>query len=230
MYPDRHIILLGGKRMDSPDTQGAVASKAAGSAVTSETRAQPDRAAAIREAALVEQPKHRRLITSPKHGQILSALMLPDYRLATPPGHAVLTTTGRKTGKARRKVIRAIRQDDRVYIVQLRPPKPAIQTPLMVAAWVLNIRANPHVRLKLGRRTYAAVMREIDAPAELARARQIFCEPVHMVDYGESMLHLKGMPSHRKIRDLHRYWFDTGVPLVAELQPQASREDNGDGR
>ncbi|HXN38449.1 MAG TPA: hypothetical protein VN892_10455 [Solirubrobacteraceae bacterium] len=48
----------------------------------------------------MEQPKHRRLITSPRHGQMLSALLLPDYLLGTPPGHAVLTTTGRKTGKA----------------------------------------------------------------------------------------------------------------------------------
>jgi len=142
------------------------------------------------------------------------------FQLGTPSGHAVLTTTGRKTGKARRKVIRAIRQNDHVYMVQLRLPKPATQTPLMLTAWVLNIRANPHVRLRLGRRTYAAVMREIDDPAELARARDIFCEPVHLVDYGESVLHLKGLPSHRKIRDLHRYWFDTGVPLVAELQLQ----------
>jgi deazaflavin-dependent oxidoreductase (nitroreductase family) len=206
--------------MDSPDTQGPVASEAADRPLTADAQAQRDRAAAIREAAVVEQPKHRRLITSLRHGQILSALMLPDYQFGTPAGHAVLTTTGRKTGKARRKVIRAIRQDDRVYIVQLRLPKLAIETPLMVTAWVLNIRADPHVRLKLGRGTYAAVMREIDAPAELARAREIFCEPVHLVDYGESLLHLKGMPSHRKIRDLHRYWFYTGVPLVAELQSQ----------
>lgn len=206
--------------MDSRDMEGAVAGEAADSTTTAGARAQRDRADAIREAAAAEQPKHRRLITSPRHGQILSALMLPDYQLGTPSGHAVLTTTGRKSGKARRKVVRAIRRNDRVYMVQLRPPKPAMETPLMVAAWVLNIRADPHVRLKLGRRTYAAVMREIDAPAELARAREIFCEPVHLVDYGESLLHLKGMPSRRKIRDLHRYWFDTGVPLVAELQSQ----------
>jgi deazaflavin-dependent oxidoreductase (nitroreductase family) len=200
--------------------EGAVASEVVGIRVSADAEAHRNRAAVIREAAVVEQPKHRRLIASVRHGQILSALMLPDYQLGTPPGHAVLTTTGRRTGKARRKVIRAIRQNDRVYMVQLRLPKLAIETPLMLTAWVLNIRANPHVRLKLGRRTYAAVVRELDAPAELARAREIFCEPVHLVDYGESVLHLKGMPSQGKIRDLHRYWFDTGVPLVAELQSQ----------
>ena len=201
---------------------GAVASGATNSPAIADDQVRQDRATAIRAAAVRQKPKHRRLITSPRHGQILSALMLPDYQLRTPPGHAVLTTTGRKTGKPRRKVIRAIGHDDRVYIVQLRPPAPAIETPLMVAAWVLNIRATPHVRLKLGRRTFAAVVREIDAPAELARAREIFCEPVHRVDYGECLVHLKGMPSRDKIRELHRYWFDTGVPLVATLQSQTT--------
>ncbi|HME04044.1 MAG TPA: nitroreductase family deazaflavin-dependent oxidoreductase [Solirubrobacteraceae bacterium] len=183
--------------------------------------AQPqlDRAGAIRAAAVLEEPKHRRLITSPRHGQILSGLMRPGYTVGSvPSGHAVLTTTGRKTGKPRHKVIRAILEGDRVYIVQLRPPAVAVDTPLAVAAWVLNIRADPHVRLKLGRRTCAATMREIEDPAELARVRAIFCEPVHLVDYPECVIHLKGGPSARKIRDLHRYWFDTGVPLVAELQ------------
>jgi deazaflavin-dependent oxidoreductase (nitroreductase family) len=177
------------------------------------------RAATIREAAIAEKPKHRRWITSPKHGQILSGLMRPAYTSGSvPSGHAVLTTTGRKTGKPRHKVIRAIPQDDRVYIVQLRPPALAVDTPLALAAWVLNIRADPHVQLKLGRRTCAATMREIEDPAELALAREIFCEPVHLVDYPECVIHLKGRPSARKIRDLHRYWFDTGVPLIAELQ------------
>jgi deazaflavin-dependent oxidoreductase (nitroreductase family) len=188
---------------------------------TAVVSAQPqlERAGAIRAAAVLEEPKHRRLITSAKHGQILSGLMLPRYTFASvPSGHAVLTTTGRKTGKPRRKVIRAILRGDRVYIVQLRPPAAAVNTPLAVAAWVLNIRADPHVQLKLGRRTCGATMREIEDPDELARAREIFCEPVHLVDYPECVIHLKGRPSARKIRDLHRYWFDTGVPLLAELQ------------
>lgn len=181
---------------------------------------QPDRADTIRAAAVLEEPTHRRLITSAKHGQILSGLMRPGYTIGSvPSGHAVLTTTGRKTGKPRHKVIRAILQGDRVYVVQLRPPAVAVNTPLAVAAWVLNIRADPHVQLKLGRRTCAATMREIEDPAELARAREIFCEPVHLVDYPECVIHMKGRPSARKIRDLHRYWFETGVPLVAELQP-----------
>jgi hypothetical protein len=36
-------------------------------------------------------------------------------------------------------------------------------------------------------------------------------------DYGECSLHLRGLPTRAKIKDLHRYWFDTGIPLVIDL-------------
>lgn len=175
------------------------------------------RAAAIREAAFREVPKHRRLFTSARDGRILSALMLPDYAFATAPGHGVLTTTGRRSGKTRRKVIRAIRQGGKAFIVQLRPPALAIERPTAVSAWVWNIRANPNVRLKLGRRTFAGVAREIADPAELEQARAAICNTVHLVDYFECTLHLRGVPSRAKILELHRYWFETGIPLLVEL-------------
>lgn len=176
-----------------------------------------DRAAAIREAAIREAPKHRQLLRSAKDGRILSALMLPDYLISTPPGHGVLTTIGRRSGKTRRKVIRAIRRGNKVYIVQLRPPALAIERPAGVSAWAWNIRANPNVRLRLGRRTLTGVAREIADPAELEQAREAICETVHLVDYGECTLHLRGLPSRAKIKELHRYWFETGIPLVIEL-------------
>jgi hypothetical protein len=28
---------------------------------------------------------------------------------------------------------------------------------------------------------------------------------------------LRGLPSRAKIQELHRYWFDTGIPVVVEL-------------
>lgn len=173
---------------------------------------------AIREAALREAPKHRRLLRSPRDGRILSAIMLPFFALATPPGYAVLTTTGRRSGKQRRKCIRAIRRRDKAFIVQLRPPELAIERPTAVAAWVWNIRAKPNVRLRIGRRTYAGTAREIDDPLELAEAREALCETVHLIDYDECALHLRGLPTRDKITALHRYWFDTGIPIVVELK------------
>ena len=30
-------------------------------------------------------------------------------------------------------------------------------------------------------------------------------------------LHLRGLPTRAKIKELHEYWFDTGHPLIIEL-------------
>jgi deazaflavin-dependent oxidoreductase (nitroreductase family) len=173
---------------------------------------------AIRDAARREEPKHRRLLRSDRDGRILSALMLPLIAVRPPAGYAVLTTTGRKSGKTRRKCIRAIRRGDRAFMVQLRPPALAIERPEVVSGWVWNIRANPNVRLRLGLRTYAGVAREIEDPVELEQAREAICETVHLTDYDECALHLRGLPTREKIKALHRYWFDTGIPLVVELR------------
>jgi deazaflavin-dependent oxidoreductase (nitroreductase family) len=175
------------------------------------------RAEAVQEAARDEAPKHRRLLRSGKDGRILSALMLPLFWPHAPAGFAVLTTTGRKSGKTRRKCIRAIRRGNRVYIVALRPPALAIERPMAVSAWVWNIHANPNVRIHLRFRTHAGTAREIDDPVELERAREAICETVNVSDYGECLLHLRGLPTRAKIEALHRYWFDTGILLVVEL-------------
>ena len=144
-------------------------------------------------------------------------MMLPLLWPHAPVGFAVITTTGRKSGKRRRKCIRAIRHGNRVYIIALRPPELAIERPTAVSAWVWNIRANPNVRIHLGLRTYGGTAREIDDPVELERARQAICETVNASDYGECLLHLRGLPTREKIKELHRYWFDTGIPIVVEL-------------
>jgi F420H(2)-dependent quinone reductase len=124
----------------------------------------------------------------------------------------VLTTTGRKTGKQRRKCIRIIPGGDKAYIVSLRPPHIALENPGAVAAWIWNIRSNPQVTLGSRR----GVARELTDPYELAEAREAFCETVNLFDFGECGIHLRGAPTRAKIKELHRYWFDTGIPLVVE--------------
>jgi hypothetical protein len=111
-----------------------------------------------------------------------------------------------------------IRRGNKAYLVNLRPPALAMSRPSSVAAWVWNIRANPSVRLRIGVRTFAGVARELQEPAELEQAREALCETVTLFDYGECDLHLHGLPTRAKIKELHRYWFDTGVPLVVELR------------
>jgi deazaflavin-dependent oxidoreductase (nitroreductase family) len=171
----------------------------------------------VRDAAAEHAPKHKRLIRSAKGGRILSALMLPGVLAWPGSGYGVITTTGRKTGKARRKCIRVIRRGNKAYIVQLRPPELAMTRPSAVAAWVWNIRSNPNVTLRIRGGTFAGVARELKEPAELAEAREAFCETVNSFDYGECTLHLRGLPTRAKIEELHRYWFNTGIPLVVDL-------------
>jgi deazaflavin-dependent oxidoreductase (nitroreductase family) len=180
-------------------------------------------AARVREAATAHAPRHTRLIRSPRDGRIVSALTLPLFLLRPPPGFGVITTRGRRTGKPRRKCIRFARVGNRVYVVQLRPPELAIKRPSAVAAWVWNIRANPNVKLRIRGGTFAGVARELTSPEELAEAREALCETVNLFDYAECRLHLRGFPTRSKIQELHRYWFDTGIPLVIELSQREGR-------
>lgn len=171
----------------------------------------------IRQRAIEQEPHHRRLFESADDGRRLSDLMRPMFALGTPPGHGVLTTRGRKSGLPREKVIRAVRRGDTAFLVMLRPPALAKERPEAVAAWIHNIRANPQVTLRLGRRKFAGAAREIVDDTERELARTALCETVHAVDYGECLLHLKGMPTTAKIRDMHRYWFETGIPVAVDL-------------
>lgn len=176
------------------------------------------RAAYVRDAATKHASKHARIIRSAKDGRILSALMLPFFAIRPPSGYGVITTTGRKTGKTRRKCIRVIRSGNSAYIVQLRPPALAMTRPAAAAGWLWNIRANPNVRLRIRGGTFAGIARELNEPAELEQAKKALCETINLFDYGECDLHLHGLPTRAKINELHRYWFDTGIPLVVELQ------------
>jgi deazaflavin-dependent oxidoreductase (nitroreductase family) len=172
----------------------------------------------VRQAAASEVGKHRRLLRSGRDGRILSALMLPWLRWAPPAGYGVLTTIGRKTGKRRSKCVRAIRQGDCAYVVALRPPHLAVANPDAVNGWVWNIRANPAARLRIRGATFDGVAREITDTAERERARSLICDTVYAVDFAECTLHLRGLPTRMKVQELHRYWFDTGIPVVIDLK------------
>lgn len=181
--------------------------------------AQPatDREEHVRNAAVEHASKHSRLIRGAKDGRIVSALMLPFFLLYPPAGYGVIVTTGRNTGKTRRKCVRVIRRGRRAYLVQLRPPALARSRPASRAGWVHNLLADPHVRLRIRGGTFDGVARELTDPAELKSARAVMCDTVNLFDYGECDLHLRGLPTRAKIQELHAYWFDTGVPLVVEL-------------
>jgi deazaflavin-dependent oxidoreductase (nitroreductase family) len=148
-------------------------------------------------------------IGSARGGRVLSALMLPWFTVRPPDGFGVLTTTGRRTGKTRRKCVRAIRRGDRVYLVAIGGPR---------AAWVKNVRADPNVRLRIRGGAFAGVARELERDTEeLEVATAVFCETLNPFDFYECRMHLPGTPSAERIEQLHRSWFTHGTPLVIEL-------------
>jgi len=173
---------------------------------------------AIQQAAAAEIAKHRRLLRSGRDGRILSALMFPLLRWAPQAGYGVLTTTGRRTGRPRRRCVRVVRRGDRAYLVALHPPHLTLANPAAVQAWVHNIRANPDVRLRIRGGTFDGIAREIVDDDEHDLARSALCETVYLGDYGECALHLRGLPSRTKVQELHQYWFATGIPIVIDLK------------
>jgi len=156
----------------------------------------------------VPERQHNPFVRSLGGGRALSALMLPWFAFLPPPGFGVITTTGSRTGKTRRKCIRAIRRGNEAYIVSIAGAH---------AAWLKNIRANPNVRLRIRGGTFTGIARELSETAETQTAMDAYCGTVHSADYLECTLHRRGRPTRSKIKELHHTWFHDGIPLVVDL-------------
>jgi deazaflavin-dependent oxidoreductase (nitroreductase family) len=146
-------------------------------------------------------------LRSSSGGRVLSALMLPGFTVLPPAGFGVLTTTGRRTGKTRRKCIRVVRRGDRAYVVSIR-----------ASAWLKNVQANPEVRLRIRGGTFSGVVRELRETGERQQALDAYCGTVFPFDYAECAMWRRGRPTRVKIEELHRGWFDRGTPLVVDLR------------
>jgi deazaflavin-dependent oxidoreductase (nitroreductase family) len=157
--------------------------------------------------------RRNRLVQTPTGGRILSAAMLPWFTIRPPKGCGVLTTTGRKTGKARRRCVRAFRRGDKVFLIAIGGEH---------NRWLKNIRANPNVRLRIRGGTYEGVARDLCDPDERSEAEAALCEEINPFDYLENRAHREGRPTRDKIVELHRTWFEGGVPLVIELRDAAA--------
>jgi deazaflavin-dependent oxidoreductase (nitroreductase family) len=157
----------------------------------------------------LQERRHNPLINSPLGGRALSAIHLPFFLMRPPRGYGVLTTTGRKTGKRRRRCIRAIPfGEERIVIVAIKGSG--------VSGWAKNMLAQPTVELRLPGGRFAGVAREV-SPAERQEARTAYCESVHPFEYAEHLVWKPGRPNRESIRELHRGWFDTGTPFVIDL-------------
>lgn len=149
------------------------------------------------------------LTTRPTGGRILSALQLPLFLVLPPRGLAVLTTIGRKTGKKRRKCVRAIRRGNKVFLVSLRG---------RYGAWYRNLMANPHVELRIPGGRFHGTAREIADASEYEEAREAYCETVTFFDHLEYVNHRTGRPARDRIRELHTRWFSVCTPVVIDLE------------
>ncbi len=158
--------------------------------------------------AYLEGHTRNPLTTTSTGSRVLNAFQVPWFRLAPPRGFGVLTTIGRTTGKRRRRCVRAIRDGQKVYLVSLTGAR---------AAWVLNLKANPHVELRVAGGTLRGAAREITDPAELDEGRRIYAGTVNRFDRAEYRMHRSGAPTEERIRALHATWYARGTPLVIEL-------------
>jgi deazaflavin-dependent oxidoreductase (nitroreductase family) len=145
--------------------------------------------------------------SSARGGRLLSATQLPFFLVRPPAAYGVLTTTGRKTGKRRRRCIRAVRSGDTVYLVAIKGAK---------TGWVRNALAGPDVEIRLPGGKYSGRARQID-PSERPRARQAYVGTVTLFDYLTYMNWRKGRPTPGLIRDLVGSWFDEGLPIAIDL-------------
>jgi deazaflavin-dependent oxidoreductase (nitroreductase family) len=75
-----------------------------------------------------------------------------------------LTTTGRRTGRPREIEIWFTEHGGRYYLVAEHRER---------AQWVRNLRATPRVSVRVGRRSFAAQARVVDARAEPELARAV---------------------------------------------------------
>jgi deazaflavin-dependent oxidoreductase (nitroreductase family) len=148
-------------------------------------------------------------VNSARGGRVLSALQLPLFAILPPSGYGVLSTTGRKSGKTRRRCIRAIPDGDKAYVVAIKGE---------ITGWVKNIRANPKVGLRIPGRTFEGEAKELQDEGEIERARQAYCEQVDWFSFLEYTMWRRDRPTRSKIQQLHREWFDRGIPLVIDMK------------
>lgn len=128
--------------------------------------------------------------------------------LPLPRGFTLLTVTGRRTGKRRRRPIRAIRDGSTLYAVAILGAR---------SDWLRNLRANPGAEARIGFRTRNVTLREITEPLEREKAEQLYVETMVPYDCFDVPIVDWTLPSPGRIRKSHRDWLERGVLVALEL-------------
>ena len=139
--------------------------------------------------------------------RMLRAVHRPWFAVWMPHGVAELTTVGRKSGEPRSTFIRAYRDGRRAYVVSITGEH---------ALWLKNIRAHPEITLRFRDGLFTGIARDVSNEDERRAVERAFCR-TRPFDYMENLVHRRGLPSRRKIVELHRAWLDGGTALIVEL-------------
>lgn len=114
------------------------------------------------------------------------------------PGHVLLETTGRRSGRRRRVVVGVRRDGDQLWLVAEQG---------IHAGYVRNLQATPQVRVRLGRRW-------IDGTAQLLAD-----------DDAQSRLDTFGMPAHARV--VRRFGTDLRTVRIDLRRPSTTTTPTG---
>jgi deazaflavin-dependent oxidoreductase (nitroreductase family) len=129
--------------------------------------------------------------------------------LPVPRGFALLTVRGRRSGKRRRRPIRAIRDGQTLYAVAILGQR---------SDWLRNLRANPRATARLGVRTRSITLREVTDPVEREKAERLYIETAVPYDYFDVPIVDWTFPSPARIHKSHRDWLGRGTLVALELE------------
>jgi deazaflavin-dependent oxidoreductase (nitroreductase family) len=129
--------------------------------------------------------------------------------LPVPRGFALLIVKGRRSGKKRRRPIRAIRDGQTLYGVAILGGK---------SDWLRNLRADPKAQARLGVRTRGITLRGITDAKEREEAAQLYIETVVPYDYFDVPIVDWTIPSASRIKQSHRDWLNRGTLVALELE------------
>ncbi len=149
------------------------------------------------------------------YARLSNVFMRPLFSLLpVPRAFALLTVTGRRSGRPRQRPVRAVRDDDTLYAVAMMGER---------SDWLRNVRKEPRVEVKVGGKRYQGLAREITDPAEREAAIDTYVREVVSADYTDYIAYHWGWPTRRKIDEAHRRWAAEGVMVAIELEwPEGS--------
>ena len=144
------------------------------------------------------------------YASLSNIFMRPLFSLLpVPRGFALLTVTGRRSGRPRQRPVRAVRRDETLYAVAMLGQR---------SDWLRNVRKEPRVKIRTGRQRHSGLAREISDPAEREAALELYVQEVFPADYSDYVAYHWGWPTRRKIMEAHRRWAAEGVMVAIRLE------------